>query len=175
MAESAGSRHPLVVVMGVSGSGKSTIGAMLADALGVPFTVADDLHPASNVAKMAAGIPLDDADRWPWLAAVGRALAAAGSSGLVVACSALKHSYRDAIRAEAPTAVFVELDGSRALLAGRMSERVDHFMPASLLDSQLATLEPLGADEPGTRIPIDEPLAAIVARARAAVAARPLG
>ncbi len=157
--------RPLVVVMGVSGSGKSTVGALLAAALGVPFTDGDDLHPPANVAKMAAGIPLDDADRWPWLAAVGRALAGSGPAGLVVACSALKRVYRDAIRAEAPTVRFLELDSAPALLADRMAQRADHFMPPSLLASQLALLEPLEVDEPGVRIPNDGPQADVVARA----------
>jgi gluconokinase len=156
-------RPPLVVVMGVSGSGKSTIGSLLADHLGVPFTDADDLHPASNVAKMAAGQPLTDDDRWPWLALVGRALAAASATGLVVACSALKRGYREAILAEAPATVFVQLDGTRELLAQRMGARTDHFMPSSLLDSQLATLEPLREDEPGFVVGIDQEPGEIVA------------
>jgi carbohydrate kinase (thermoresistant glucokinase family) len=157
--------RPLVVVMGVSGSGKSTVGAALAEALGTPFTDGDDLHPPANVAKMAAGIPLDDTDRWPWLAAVGRALADSGPAGLVVACSALKRVYRDAIRAEAPTVRFVELDNTPATLAARMAQRPGHFMPPSLLASQLALLEPLASDEPGVRIPNDEPPATVVERA----------
>lgn len=166
MATPAGSppARPLIVVMGVSGSGKSTVGAMLADALGATFTDGDSLHPAANVAKMAAGIPLDDADRLPWLDAVGDTLAVAGSAGAVVACSALKRSYRERILAKAPTARFVELDGSRSLLAGRMSARGDHFMPTSLLDSQLATLEPLEADEPGMRVSIADGPDEIVAQ-----------
>ncbi|WP_345763993.1 gluconokinase [Diaminobutyricibacter sp. McL0608] len=162
------SARPLVVVMGVSGSGKSTVGALLAESLGAPFTDGDDLHPPANVAKMAAGIPLDDDDRWPWLAAVGRTLAAAGPDGLVVACSALKRAYRDAIRAEAPTVRFVELDSSPAVLAARMV-RPGHFMPPSLLASQLATLEPLASDEPGVRIPNDDPPAVVIARAAVAL------
>ena len=163
------SGRPLVVVMGVSGSGKSTVGALLAEGLGAKFTDGDDLHPAANVAKMAAGIPLDDADRWPWLAAVGRALAEAGPDGLVVACSALKRVYRDAIRTEAPTARFVELDSSPAVLAERMAQRADHFMPPSLLASQLELLEPLAPDEDGVRIPNDDPPALVVTRAVAAL------
>ena len=149
-------RLPLIVVMGVSGSGKSTIGSLLADHLGVPFTDADDLHPASNVAKMSAGEPLTDGDRWPWLALVGQALAAASATGLVVACSALKRSYREAILAEAPAALFVQLDGSRELLAQRIGARTEHFMPSTLLDSQLATLEPLRPDEPGFTVGIEQ-------------------
>ncbi len=147
--------RPLIVVMGVSGSGKSTVGVLVAERVGVPFIDADDLHPAANVAKMSAGQPLDDGDRWPWLAAVGDALAAASESGLVIACSALKRSYRDAIRDRAPSAVFVHLHGERELLAQRLGLRVGHFMPGSLLDSQLATLEPPGDDE-GVTVSIDQ-------------------
>jgi carbohydrate kinase (thermoresistant glucokinase family) len=144
-------RPPLIVVMGVSGSGKTTIGALLAERLGTPFIDADDLHPASNVAKMAAGHALDDDDRWPWLALVGEALAAASATGLVVACSALKRSYRQAILAEAPHARFVELDVPREILRLRMLER-KHFMPPALLDSQLETLDSLAANESGLRV-----------------------
>jgi gluconokinase len=148
-------QRPLIVVMGVSGSGKSTIGARLARRLGLRFLDADDLHPITNVDKMTAGVPLTDDDRWPWLARVGEAMAEASGTGVVVACSALKRSYRDAIRAAAPEAVFVHLDGSRDLLAARLGEREDHFMPAALLDSQLDALEPLGEGERGIRIGID--------------------
>jgi carbohydrate kinase (thermoresistant glucokinase family) len=160
----------LLVVMGVSGSGKSTVGADLAGALGRPFVDADSLHPAVNVAKMAQGTPLTDADRWPWLAAVGRVLAEAGPAGVVVACSALRRSYRDAIRNEAPEAVFVELDGEPALLADRIGHREGHFMPATLLDSQLATLEPLSGDEAGVRISIAGTPDQIVAAAMSSLA-----
>lgn len=147
-------RRPQVVVMGVSGSGKSTVGEQVAELLGVPFVDGDALHPAANVAKMASGIPLTDEDRIPWLRAVGRALAEASPEGGVVACSALKRSYRDLIRSEAPDVLFAELDGDRALLAARMAARPGHFMPVSLLDSQLATLEPLQPEEHGLRLDV---------------------
>lgn len=153
---------PAIVVMGVSGSGKSAIGAALAEALGLPFQEGDVLHPPANVAKMAAGVPLEDADRWPWLDAVAAALATGG----VVSCSALKRSYRDRLRAGAGRPVaFVFLEGSEALLTERMGARTGHFMPVSLLASQLATLEdPTG--EPGTvAVDIDQPIPDIVAAA----------
>jgi len=124
--------------MGVSGSGKSTVGALLAQRLGVPFVDGDVLHPPANVAKMAAGIPLDDDDRAPWLDAVGARLA---EGDVVVACSALRRAYRERLRSAAPATRFVLLHGTRELLASRVATRLDHFMPATLLDSQLATLE----------------------------------
>lgn len=161
---------PLIVVLGVSGSGKSTVGRLLAGELDVPFADADDLHPEANVRKMAAGHPLDDDDRWPWLQRVGETLADAASTGLVIACSALKRSYRDAILAAEPRARFVLLDGDRELLQKRLARREGHFMPTSLLDSQLATLEPLEADEPGITMSIDRTPEQIVAETRAKLA-----
>lgn len=134
--------------MGVSGAGKSAVGEALAALVGVPFVDADSLHPQVNVDKMAGGQPLTDDDRWPWLRAVGETLAAA-DAGLVVACSALKRSYRDAIRASTPGVRFILLAVSRHELRERVAHRPGHFMPVSLLDSQLDTLEPLEADEPG--------------------------
>jgi carbohydrate kinase (thermoresistant glucokinase family) len=165
-----------IVVMGVSGCGKSSVGIALAEALGARFIDGDDLHPEANKAKMSAGIPLDDSDRWPWLELVSHALAeevvetSGGSfSGTVVACSALKRIYRERILAGAPNTFFVHLDGSREILEQRLGVRSGHFMPATLLDSQLATLEPLGADEPGVVIDIDQSIGQIIALAQAAV------
>lgn len=153
---------PLIVVMGVSGSGKSTVGAALAQRLGVPFEDADDLHPPANIAKMSAGIPLDDDDRRPWLETIGRWLAAHDEDGGVISCSALKRSYRDQLRAHAARAVFVHLHGTREVVARRQAGRPGHFMPASLLDSQFATLEPLADDEAGVVIDVDQTVDAIV-------------
>ncbi|MDQ6754939.1 MAG: gluconokinase [Actinomycetota bacterium] len=163
---------PLVVVMGVSGSGKSTVGAMLAEQLGIGFLDGDSLHPASNVEMMARGVPLCDEDRWPWLGAVGRSLAQARDSGLVVACSALKRSYRDAVVREAPGVQFLHLVGSRELLASRLKERNGHFMPVSLLDSQLSTLEPIQPDEPAMLADVSRPLEEIVDSAAARLQGR---
>lgn len=150
-----------VVVMGVSGSGKSTVGAALARRMRVPFLDADTLHPAANVAKMAAGHPLDDDDRYPWLDTVGEWLAAHRDGG-VVSCSALKKTYRDRLRAHCPGVEFVHLSGSAELIAGRLTARTDHFMPAALLRSQLDTLEPLGPDEAGTTVDAGRGVDAIV-------------
>lgn len=143
---------PLIVVMGVSGCGKSTVGLALADRLRVPFRDADDLHPASNVAKMSRGVPLTDEDRAPWLAAVGEELAGHGAAGMVIACSALRVAYRDVLRQHAPAVVFVHLEAQKQVIAKRMVVRSEHFMPLALLDSQLATLEPLAAHETGCRV-----------------------
>lgn len=161
---------PLIVVMGVSGCGKTTVGLRLADLLRVPFADADSFHPEANIAKMGAGIPLDDDDRWPWLDVVGRRLGEACDSGegIVMACSALKRTYRDALRGFAAGSVFfAHLDANRELLARRMRERRGHFMPPGLLDSQLAALEPLRADEPGVTVAVtgsaEETAAAIAA------------
>jgi len=130
--------------MGVSGSGKTTVGRHLASQLGLPFRDADDLHPASNILKMASGLALDDQDREPWLDAVAAALR---DTPLVMACSLLKRRYRDRVRQVAPSLRLVYLQAGRGLLEGRVERRHHAFMPASLLDSQLATLEPPTSDE----------------------------
>jgi gluconokinase len=154
-----------IVVMGVAGSGKTSVGERLAERLGMTFRDADEFHSDANKAKMTSGVPLTDDDRWPWLDAIGTAIAEAVASGegIIVACSALKRAYRDRILARAGHVVtFIWLDGSRKTLEGRIGARKDHFMPASLLDSQLATLEPPGPDEPVLRVPIEPPLEQVV-------------
>jgi gluconokinase len=136
-----------VVVMGVAASGKSTAGELLARRIEVDYADADDFHSPANVAKMAAGTPLTDADRGPWLEAIGRWLADRVSTGGVVTCSALRRRYRDAIRALADDVWFLYCEGSYELIAERISHRKDHFMPASLLRSQFEALEPPAPDE----------------------------
>jgi gluconokinase len=146
----------VLVVMGVSGTGKSTVAGLLAGWLGWDLEEGDDLHPAANVAKMHAGQPLDDDDRWPWLDRIAAWISdhlEDGNPG-VITCSALKRSYRDRLRA--PGVVFVHISGTREEIYERISKRQDHFMPPSLLDSQLATLEPLGEDESGVMIDLGQ-------------------
>jgi gluconokinase len=141
---------PLIVVMGVAGSGKTTLASKLAERLGVPFVEGDSLHPAANVKKMASGIPLTDEDRWPWLEAIAERIEVerATGHGVVVACSALKHAYRDCLRQHVHGKIhFVLLDGSPQLIGDRMKQRKGHFMPPALLDSQFATLERPTFDE----------------------------
>ena len=161
------------VVMGVAGCGKSTIAAALAGALEVQFVEGDELHPPGNVRKMAAGIPLTDEDRAPWLAALADRLRAARDRdrGLVMTCSALKRRYRDVLRGGDPDARFIFLDGPRALVAERLASRTGHYMPASLLDSQFAALEKPGPDENALYCDIcdsaDDIVADLVTRVRA--------
>ncbi len=163
----------MIIVTGVSGSGKSTVGIALAKALGWPFQEGDDLHPRHNVEKMRRGVPLDDVDRRPWLARVGEWIDGRlvhGGQG-VVSCSALKRVYRDRLVRARPQVCVVQLRGSRRLLARRLARRKGHFMPASLLDSQLATLEPATAGEQAIVVTInvghvDDAVARIVARLR---------
>jgi gluconokinase len=157
-----------LVVMGVSGSGKSTVAAGIAQALGLQFIDGDGLHSPENVARMQAGTPLRDEDRWPWLDRIGRRLAdeAGWPRGVVIACSALRRAYRDRIRAGAPSVRFVFLDGPADVIRSRMAGRTGHYMPPSLLASQLQTLEPPGDDEPDVlRVDIELPAEAVVGAA----------
>jgi gluconokinase len=154
-----------IVVMGVSGSGKTSAAEELTRQLGWEYIEGDDLHPEANVAKMASGIPLDDEDRWPWLQRIAEVIGeheAAGTS-VIVTCSALKRSYRDLLREGHPSVWFAHVQASPEVLAGRLANRQGHYMPPSLLDSQLATLEPLGDGEPGDVIAGDGPLQQTVA------------
>ena len=162
--ESPAQPRPLVVVMGVSGSGKSTVARRLAEHLAVEFAEGDDFHPPGNVAKMAAGHPLDDADRADWLLILGEWLAEHRSAGGVLSASSLRRSYRDLLRTSAPGVAFLHLHGSPALLLERMSNRADHFMPVALLDSQLATLEPLDDDERGLAVDASETVELVIER-----------
>lgn len=152
-----------MIVMGVSGSGKTTIADELVARLGWAFAEGDSFHPEANVAKMHAGHPLDDEDRWPWLRALAGWIGEHESAGrnAVVTCSALKRSYRDLLRDGHPSVWFVHLAVPADVLADRLRHRTGHYMPASLLESQLATLEPLHADEPGVTVSGDEPAAAV--------------
>ncbi|GAB2786175.1 gluconokinase [Streptomyces chlorus] len=160
----------VVVVMGVAGTGKTTIGPLLAARYGVPYAEGDDFHPPANIAKMSAGTPLDDEDRWPWLDAIGEWAHGRAGLGGVVSSSALKRSYRDRLRAAAPDVVFVHLTGDRALIEDRMSHREGHFMPTALLDSQFATLQPLEPDEVGVAVEVSGSPEEITAQAVAALA-----
>lgn len=146
-----------LIVMGVSGCGKSTVGIEIARRLDWDFRDGDAFHPPSNVEKMRSGAPLTDDDRWPWLDAIAAEIAARESRGghVVIACSALKRAYRDRLRASRAAIRFVHLAGSFELIDGRMKARQDHFMPASLLKSQFATLEPLGSEEDSVTVPVD--------------------
>jgi gluconokinase len=160
-------RH--VLVMGVSGSGKTTVGRALAEELGVEMIEGDDHHPPENVAKMAAGIPLTDADRGPWLQTLAELLTDRHKRGedTVLACSALRRTYRDVLRAAVPDSetLMIQLDADRETLRSRMESRTGHYMPPALLDSQLATLEPLEPDEPGVILDATQPPNVVVAAA----------
>ena len=154
----------LVVVMGVTGSGKSAVGTVLAERMGVPFADADDFHSPANVAKMRAGVPLDDNDRLPWLRAIGEWLAAHEESGAVVTCSALKRAYRDILREAAPGVTFLHLDGDIETVRRRVADRPGHFMPESLVQSQFDALEPLQEDERGVVVDLGLAVDEIVGR-----------
>ena len=163
---------PLIVVMGVAGSGKTTIASGLAEKLGVPFVEGDSLHPAANVKKMSGGVPLTDEDRWPWLEAIGERMEVerVTGHGVVVSCSALRHVYRDCLRKKVGGTVhFILLDGSRELITDRMKQRKGHFMPPALMDSQFATLEKPTPDEHAVILDISHPVPALLAEAAQAV------
>src|ERR1044072_9780525 len=151
-----------IVVMGVSGSGKSTVGAALAQRLRVPLPDADYFHPPANIAKMTAGEPLNDDDRYPWLEAIGEWLAERCDTGGVMSCSALKRKYRDQLRRHCPDVEFLHLSGTPEVIGRRQASRPGHFMPASLMASQFATLEPLGDDERGLAIDVDQSVDSII-------------
>lgn len=152
---------PPIVVMGVSGSGKSTVGAALAQRLRVSFADADDFHPPANVAKMTAGHALDDNDRFPWLETIGEWLSDHADGG-VMSCSALKRKYRDQLRHHCKEVEFLHLSGTPEVISRRQASRPGHFMPPSLLASQFATLEPLDPDEGGVTIDVDQDIDSIV-------------
>lgn len=149
-----------LVVMGVAGCGKSTVAGALHDRLGWKMAEGDDLHPAENIAKMSSGVPLTDEDRWPWLRLIVDWTATQDDAGnsTIVTCSALRRVYRDRLRAAPGRTLFVHLAGSQELLAGRLAARTEHFMPASLLPSQFATLEPLEDDEDGFTVDLALPV-----------------
>ncbi|MEM0906362.1 MAG: gluconokinase [Pseudomonadota bacterium] len=150
-----------MVMMGVAGSGKSSVGAAVSALTGVAYVDGDDLHPKANIDKMANGIPLTDEDRAPWLDEVGHTLARA-QAPTIIGCSALKRIYRDRIRAQAGRdTVFIHLTGERSVIEQRMGDRTGHFMPVALLDSQFEALEPPGEDERAVAVDIDQPLDAI--------------
>ncbi len=151
-----------MVVMGVAGCGKTSVGEALADKLGTDYVDGDELHPPENIQKMSSGIPLNDEDRWPWLKLVGERLGQSGGK-IIIGCSALKRIYRDRIREFAGGEVtFIHLSGSKELIASRMNSRTGHFMPLELLDSQFAALEPPTEDEHAITVDIDQDLDGIV-------------
>ncbi|MDF2114506.1 gluconokinase [Roseiarcaceae bacterium H3SJ34-1] len=158
-------RPVIVIVMGVSGSGKTTVAKLLATALGCRFQEGDDLHPAANIEKMRSGTPLTDADRWPWLRTIAEDVDGCRARGesIVMTCSALKRSYRDVIIGDRPDVTLVYLMGSHDLIRRRMEARPAHFMPAALLDTQLATLEEPAADEHPITVDVSGQPAEIVA------------
>jgi gluconokinase len=164
----------VLVVMGVSGSGKTAVAQRLAEELGWPFLEGDDLHPEANIAKMTSGEPLTDEDRMPWLRRIATWVEErldAGGSG-VVTCSALKRSYREVLDPRGERVLFVHLTGSRGTLEERLGRRAGHFMPSTLLDSQLETLEEPGPDEPAVQVRVEQPLDQVVAAVLAVVADR---
>jgi gluconokinase len=164
-------RPPTVVVMGVAGCGKSVVAGALAEALGWRLVEGDRLHPPANIERMSAGLPLTDAHRWGWLDAIGAELAMAEGEGVgaVAACSALKRAYRDRLRSHADGALFVHLVIDKATAVARVAARKGHFMPASLIDSQFADLEPPGPDERAIALDATQPVHEVVRAALVAV------
>jgi len=170
-------RYPSMIIMGVQGSGKSTIGAALAQRLNIDFIDGDDLHPRANKDKMAGGTPLTDEDRVPWLKTIGQTIADGTAKGRVtiVACSALKRWYRELLRSSDPSLVFVHLVGEKGLLADRLTHRDHEYMPSTLLESQIDTLEPLAEWEHGIAISVEQTPAAIVDEVTRILMARAAG
>lgn len=166
-----------VIVIGVSGVGKSLVAKALAEAIGVRMAEGDDFHSSANVAKMASGQPLDDEDRWPWLRSIAAWIGEQERAGRsrVVTCSALRRGYRDLLRDGHPSVAFCELFVNPATIRARLAHRSGHFMPAGLLDSQLATRQPLADDEPGIRVAAEDDLGDVVARVRIALDLRAEG
>jgi gluconokinase len=167
----------LIVVMGVSGSGKTTVARGIAEVMGWEFAEGDDFHSAANVAKMAAGHPLTDEDRWPWLRSIGDWLSQHERAGrnAVVTCSALRRVYRDLLREGRPDVRFCHVEADAALIKERIEHRTGHYMPPSLLPSQLATLEPLQPDEPGVVVSVQGSPEEIIARTLQALGLHPRG
>ncbi|MFD6950822.1 gluconate kinase [Nocardiopsis sp. TSRI0078] len=155
------------VFMGVSGSGKTTVAKGVAEQLGLPFAEADDFHPQTNIDKMAVGVPLTDHDRWPWLRKLAGWIAEHDARGVstAMACSALRHSYRDVLRQGAPGVHFLHMHGGFEVIWERIEARQDHFMPPALLESQFETLEPLGPDEPGREFDVRDDIGTITGQA----------
>jgi gluconokinase len=164
----------VIVVMGVSGSGKTTVATGIATAMGWHFAEGDDFHPAANVEKMRGGQPLTDDDRWPWLETVGTWMSAKEAAGesAVVTCSALRRAYRDVLRRDRPHVRFLHLEAPRGVIADRVERRARHYMPPSLLPSQLATLEPLAPDEPGVTVTTEGAAPEVLDRCLAALGLR---
>lgn len=160
-----------IVVMGVSGSGKSSVGELLADRLGVEYADADSFHPDTSVAKMSAGVPLTDEDRWPWLERIGSWLVEREQNGAVATCSALKRSHRDVLRRNAADVWFVHCSASEELIKSRLDKRRNHFMPASLLRSQFEELQPPEADERAVVVDVSRPIEDVVDTCLSALAA----
>ena len=170
-----GTESVRIVVMGVSGSGKSTVGELLADRLGVDYADADEFHDDASVAKMSAGVPLTDEDRWPWLERIGTWLVEREQTGAVATCSALKRSHRDVLRRNAADVWFVHCSASEELIKTRLDKRRNHFMPASLLRSQFQELQPPQADERAVVVDVSRPLEEVVDACLSALSAAGVG